>query len=178
MKGPYDKIPFFRFDEAAAAEFLAWRRGLEVRLRSDSLSPALEGHLAKYRKLVPALALIDHLAEGGNGGVGKEALLRALAMAEYLETHARRLYGATDTIDIIAAEAILAHIRKGAVKDGFTARDVHQSGWSKLTDREHVQRGLDLLVELDHLAAVTEKSNYGGRPKVSYRINPAIGGRP
>ena len=73
MKGPYDKIPFFRFDEAAAAEFLAWRRGLEVRLRSDSLSPALEGHLAKYRKLVPALALIDHLAEGGNGGVGKEA---------------------------------------------------------------------------------------------------------
>jgi Protein of unknown function (DUF3987) len=178
MKGPYDKIPFFRFDEEAAAEFLAWRSGLEVRLRSDSLSPALEGHLAKYRKLVPALALIDHLAEGGNGGVGKEALLRALAMAEYLETHARRIYGATDTIDIIAAEAILAHIRRGALKDGFTARDVHQSGWSKLTDREHVQRGLDLLVELDHLAAVTEKSNYGGRPKVSYRINPAIGGRP
>ena len=178
MKGPYDKIPFFRFDEEAAAEFLAWRSGLEVRLRSDSLSPALEGHLAKYRKLVPALALIDHLAEGGNGGVGKEALLRALAMAEYLETHARRLYGATDTIDIIAAEAILAHIRRGALKDGFTARDVHQSGWSKLTDREHVQRGLDLLAELDHLAAVTEKSNYGGRPKVSYRINPANGGRP
>ena len=55
---------------------------------------------------------------------------------------------------------------------------MHQSGWSKLTDREHVQRGLDLLAELDHLAAVTEKSNYGGRPKVSYRINPANGGRP
>src|SRR5215467_10270694 len=73
----------------------AWR----FRLRSDSLSPALEGHLAKYRKLVPALALIDHLAEGGNGGVGKEALLRALAMAEYLETHARRIYGATRRSD-------------------------------------------------------------------------------
>src|SRR5262249_26654096 len=115
IKGPYDKIPFFRFDEEAAAEFLAWRGGLQVRLRGDSLSPALEGHLAKYRKLVPALALIDLLAEGGNGGVGKEALLRALAMAEYLETHARRLYGATDTIDIIAAEAILAQIRRGAL---------------------------------------------------------------
>ena len=182
MKGPYDKIPFFRFDEAAAAEFLAWRRGLEVRLRSDSLSPALEGHLAKYRKLVPALALIDHLAEGGNGGVGKEALLRALAMAEYLETHARRLYGATDTIDIIAAEAILAHIRKGAVKDGFTARDVHQSGWSKLTDREHVQRGLDLLVELDHLAAPIFLVAMGGlwprsRPAAPTWSRPRGGGK-
>src|SRR5262249_52774668 len=51
MKGPYDKIPFFRFDDEAAAEFLAWREDLERRLRGDSLSPALEGHMAKYRKL-------------------------------------------------------------------------------------------------------------------------------
>jgi len=99
-------------------------------------------------------------------------------MAEYLETHARRIYGATDTVDIIAAEAILAHIRRGALKDGFTARDVHRPGWSKLTDQDHVRRGLDLLVELDHLAAdVTGNPGYGGRPKVSYRINPASRGQ-
>lgn len=140
------------------------------------LSPALEGHVAKYRKLVPALALIDHLAEGGRGGVGVEALLRVLAAAEYLETHARRIYGASDTVDIIAAEAILLHIRRGALKDGFTARDVHQSGWSKLTDREHVQRGLDLLAELGHLAAVTEKSNYGGGRRSPTRSTQRSGG--
>src|SRR5436309_2292450 len=75
-------------------------------------------------------------------------------MAEYLETHARRVYGATDTIDIIAAEAILTHIGRGNLKDGFTARDVHQRDGSRLTDRSHVQRGLDLLVDLDHLAEV------------------------
>jgi len=177
MKGPHDKIPCVRFDEEAAAEFLEWRAGLERRLRGDALSPALEGHLAKYRKLVPALALIDHLVEGKTGGVGREALLRALAVAEYLETHARRIYGATDTIDIIAAEAILTHIRRGALKDGFTARDVHRPGWSKLTDHDHVRRGLDLLVDLDHLAAqVSGNTGYGGRPKVSYRINPASRG--
>jgi Protein of unknown function (DUF3987) len=175
-KGPYDKIPFVRFDEEASAEFLDWRTGLERRLRGDELSPAIEGHIAKYRKLVPALALIDHLAEGKRGGVEREALLRALAMAEYLETHARRIYGATDTVDIVAAEAILAHIRRGALKDGFTARDVHRPGWSKLTDQDHVRRGLDLLVELDHLAEIAaQKTSYGGRPKVSYRINPASG---
>ena len=178
-KGPYDKVPFVRFDEEAAAEFLDWRAGLERRLRGDELSPALEGHLAKYRKLVPALALINHLVEGKRGGVGREALVRALAMAEYLETHARRTYGATDTVDIIAAETILLHIHRGALKDGFTARDVHRPGWSKLTDRDHVRRGLDLLVELDHVAAdVTGNPGYGGRPKLSYRINPATGVRP
>jgi len=38
-----------------------------------------------------------------------------------------------------------------------------------------VQRGLDLLVEFDHLAADTSggKPGYGGRPRVTYRINPA-----
>jgi Protein of unknown function (DUF3987) len=175
MKGTYDKIPFVRFDEAAAAEFLDWRRALERHLRSDELSPALEGHLAKYRKLVPALALIDHLAESGTGNVGAESLARALDMAEYLETHARRVYGATDAVDIIAAEAILAHIRRGDLQDNFTCRDVHQKDWSRLTDRDHVQRGIDLLVDLDHLSADTSggKPGHGGRPKVTYRMNPA-----
>jgi putative DNA primase/helicase len=98
-------------------------------------------------------------------------------MAEYLETHARRAYGATDTVDIIAAEAILGHIRGGALKDGFTARDIQRRDWSRLTDRDHIGRGLDLLVELDHLAEIAaQKTSYGGRPKVSYRINPASRG--
>jgi putative DNA primase/helicase len=178
MKGPYDKIPFLRFDENASAEFLDWRKGLEQRLRGDDLSPALEGHIAKYRKLVPALALIDHFVEGGAGGVRLEALLRALACAEYLESHAQRIYGASDAVDIVAAEAILSHIRRGDLEDGFTARDVYRPRWSKLTEHDHVQRGLDLLVELDHLAAVEAgKTIYGGRPKTSYRINPATRGR-
>ncbi len=41
--GQFDKIPHVRFDEGAAREFLDWRTGLERRLRSDELSPALEG---------------------------------------------------------------------------------------------------------------------------------------
>ena len=172
-KGPYDKLPCLRFDAEAGAEFLAWRKDLEARLRNGELSAVLEGHLAKHRKLVPALALINHLADGGKGEITIEALVRALAFANYLETHARRVYGASETIEIAAASAILTRIRKGDLKGEFTARDVHQHDWSGLTDRDHVQAGLNLLCDLDHIAEVKEPvGTYGGRPRVKYRINP------
>ena len=91
-KGPFDKIPCFRFDDAAHDEFLGWRTDLEKRLRSGDISPALEGHLAKYRKLVPALALINHIAEDDEGDVTQKSLVRALSFAGYLESHACRVY--------------------------------------------------------------------------------------
>src|SRR5262249_28654211 len=65
LKGEFDKFPYLRFDDDAQADFLVWRTDLEKRVRSGELSPALEGHLAKYRKLVPGLALINHIADNG-----------------------------------------------------------------------------------------------------------------
>jgi hypothetical protein len=175
LKGAYDKIPSFRFDDAALGEFVSYRTDLERRLRSGELSPALEGHLAKYRKLIPALALISHLADGGKGDVSQAAVLKALAFGTYLESHAKRVYGACNTVDIAAATTILSHIRNGDLVDGFTARDVHQKDWANLTDRDHVRAGLDLLTDLDCVIAVTEPvSAFGGRPKTTYRINPKV----
>jgi hypothetical protein len=175
LKGAYDKIPTFRLDDAALSEFLDYRTDLEGRLRSGNLSAAFEGHLAKYRKLIPALALINHLADGGKGDVSQAAVLKALAFGSYLESHAKRIYGASNTNEIAAATTILAHIRKGDLTDGFSVRDVHQKDWSNLTDRDHVKAGLDLLIDLDCIAAVTEPVGaFGGRPKVSYRINPKV----
>src|SRR5262249_37546052 len=136
QQNQYDQIPFLRFDEEAAAEFLEWRANLEGRLRSGEMAPALEGHMAKYRKLVPSLALINHLADDGDGPVGLESLLKALAFSKYLESHARRVYAASGVMEIVAAKAILLHLRRGDLKDGFTARDVHQRDWSGLTDRD------------------------------------------
>src|SRR5215467_3256591 len=145
-KGPFDKVPYLRFEEAAHEDFLRWRTDLERRLRSGEMSPALEGHLAKYRTLVPSLALINHLADGGAGPVSLRALLKALAAAYYLESHARRVYGSASESELAAAKAILKHIRNDDLKNGFTARDVHQRGWANLTEREQVGAGLSLLV--------------------------------
>ena len=172
-KGPYDKVPCLRFEEAAHEDFLGWRTDLERRLRSGEMSPALEGHLAKYRKLVPTLALMNHLADRGEGLVSQRALLRALATAHYLESHARRVYGSASEGELAAAKAILKHIRNGDLTDGFTARDVHQKGWAHLTEREDVGAGLSLLVDLDYLALSAPSAGVeGGRPKFTYLVNP------
>ena len=172
QRGPYDKTPFFRFDDAALEEFTHWREKLERRLRSHELPPAIEGHFAKYRKLVPALALINHLADGGEGSIKQSALHKAIAFSIYLESHARRVYGGADAAEVAAAKAILAHIRQDDLKDGFTARDVQRHCWSNLSDRQQVQAGLDLLVELDWLTVV--KTISSGRPKITYTINLAV----
>ena len=166
----FEAIPFLRFDESAQAYFSEWRETLEKQLRSGDLHPAMESHLSKYRKLVPSLALINHLADGGTGPVNEVATLRAISFAEYLESHARRAYAAGSEAEAAAAKAILGHIRKGDLKDGFTARDIHRRDWSSLTDRDQIQAGLNLLVECDWLAADFVKTT--GRSKTVYRINP------
>jgi len=96
-------------------------------------------------------------------------------VAEYLETHAHRAYSAGPEAETAAAKAILSHIRKGDLVDGFSARDVHRPRWSHLTDRGQVQGGLDLLCDLDWIVAVeVGNPGRGGRPTTHYRINPRL----
>jgi hypothetical protein len=173
QRDEYSPVSYLRLDDAAQDQFGNWRGDLERRLRSGEMLPALESHLAKYRKLVPSLALINHLADGDSGAISETAMLRALAFADYLETHARRAYGAGSVIETSAAKAILQHIRKGDLQDGFTAREIQRRGWSNLSERDRVQAGLDLLCDLDWLRAERcVAGTTGGRPSIAYRINP------
>ena len=109
--GEPDGLPFLRFDDGGLALFNEWRSDLEARLRGGDLHPAMESHLAKYRKLVPGLALILHLSSSGTGSVSERATLQALAWAEYLETHARRAYASISIAEGTAAKAIIERIR-------------------------------------------------------------------
>jgi putative DNA primase/helicase len=157
--------------------FRAWHADLEKRLRSGDLHPALESHLAKYRKLVPALALILDLADRVTrpddqmaGPVGAPAVQMAIAWSKYLESHARRAYGCVTAVAADTAKAILTKIRTGDLKTEFGSRDIWRPGWSKLTDRETVDAGLQMLVDYDWLDA--EKVATGGRPQTVYKLNP------
>jgi putative DNA primase/helicase len=168
-----NSIPFLRFSDEAQERFDAWRARLEVRLRSGSESEAFESHLAKYRSLVPSLALLYHLAEARKGPVSASALSRAIATGEYLEGHARRVYATTLAPDVAAAHALAAKLRARELKDGFTLRDVYQKGWSGLADKQSVEPAIGVLIDLDWL--VPERDEHtGGAPKTRYRINPRI----
>ncbi|MEK4035810.1 DUF3987 domain-containing protein [Methylocystis sp. IM3] len=165
-------LPYFRFAPAALDAFREWRADLEKRLRSGELSPALESHLSKFRKTVPALALINHVSDGGRDAIGETAVLRALAFAEYLESHARRAYAAGGETETTAATAILKRIRSGDLKDGFTTRELWRNKWSGLTDLEHVKAGVWLLADLNYLAPTKKDGTGGGRPTTTFTVNP------
>jgi Protein of unknown function (DUF3987) len=168
-------LPYLRFDANAQGVFNNWLHDLHVLIRDDELTPALQSHFSKYPKLVPALVLVNHLAEPDAKGPTPEAAIRkAIRFARYLESHARRIYASGAEAETSAAKAILAKIRKGDLRDGFSAREIHQRGWSRLSDREDVQAGLDLLCDLDWIAEAERKSGpAGGRPTKVFRINPA-----
>jgi putative DNA primase/helicase len=166
-------VAFLRFSPDALEAFIEWRTGMEARIRSGELNPALESHFAKYRKTVPALALMLHLADGGRGPVSLAATLRALAWSEYLASHALRCYGATVAGEVQAARRIMKRIRACELSDEFKARDIYRAQWSELTDRDAVKAGLDLLVSHNYLRESEQLAKtVGGRPTLVYRINP------
>ena len=62
-----EAIPFVNFAPQVQVLFDEWRSQLEARVRGGTEHPAMESHLAKYRSLVPSLALLIHQSlESGN----------------------------------------------------------------------------------------------------------------
>lgn len=169
-------LPFVRFDDLAQKMFDLWREGLEHRLRQDDLLPALEAHLAKYRSLVPSLALVFHLLSGHTGSVKHESLQLALRWAEFLEAHALRLYSTVVHADAHAAQMLAKHIRKRDLDSPYTPRQVVQKGWEGLGTTECVLAAIEVLAEHGWITRHEEKpkGNRGGRPSVRCEVNPKI----
>ena len=166
-----DGIPFLRFDSAAQNLFDQWRTGLEGCLRSGDEHPAIESHLAKYRSLVPSLALLVHLVDEPRGGpISVEAITRAIHWSHYLESHARRLYSAVTAREVQTAKKILNKIAGGKLCDGFALRNVYHKQWAGLSDRDDVAAGVALLIDLDYLRETSKPTK--SRPRTRYLVNP------
>jgi hypothetical protein len=159
-----------RFSPEAQEIFEDWRQGFEVRLRRGDMSPALESHFSKYRKLVPALALVCALADDEQE-VGDGSLLRALAWCDLLRSHALKVYG-IGTSDVEGAKALLSKIKDGKVNDEFAVRDVQKKGWTYLTETKDVRGAADCLEQYGYLYEVVEQTP--GRARSFYRINPEV----
>lgn len=163
-------VPFLHYTPEAQEMFTEWRTHFELRFLDDSLAPCMANHLAKYRSLIPSLALLIHLADNGCGPVSNVALSKALRWATYLETHAHRLYSSVLSAGPVAATALLQRIHSGVLGTSFALRDVQQKGWSGLNNREAIAEALELLVDLDWLQKT--KTPTKGCPRTRYLVSP------
>jgi len=174
-------IPSIRFDNEAQALFDEWRAELEAKVSSEE-STLIEAHLAKYRSLMPSLALLIHLAEVADRNsvltpVTVDAAARAAAWCEYLESHARRVYGMQAMAEVEGARTLLAKLLRGDIQSPFTARQVYRNHWSRLTSPAEVEAACSILSDHDWLM-VEEVRGDTGRPTVTYTMNPKAAKKP
>jgi hypothetical protein len=170
-----DGVPFLRFDGDAQELFDAWRENLMNRLRGGDEHAAIEAHLAKYPSLLPSLALICHLADAiaaPVGSVGLASATRAVALCDFFEAHARRLYQIVTAQELKAATVLLGKLRTGKLGPRFTARDAYRPQWAGLTDRDIVEKALTVLVDHGWLRAAVVET--GGRPSTTYEAHPRV----
>jgi hypothetical protein len=167
-------IPVLKFNDEAQEIFNKWWALLENSLRAGERHPALESHLSKYRKLVPALALLDHLISGNAGAVGVDSLKRALSWHNFLFSHAERAYSTVVCSGLEGARCLLNHIKKGDLSDGFTIRDIYRKGWTSLSTSKEASDAVEHLLDLGWLRSLRDeqKSPFDGRSTSRFFINP------
>lgn len=163
----------YKFTPGAQDMFDVWRKEFEGKLRLGEYQPAMESHLSKYRKLVPAIALVCALADGEKA-VSEVSLARALDWSEYLQSHANRAYAAGISLSSEVATALLKKIQNREISNGFKRADIYLKGWSMLSDPEEVNAATELLCVLGYLHKDETRHPKGGRPRETYYINPLI----
>lgn len=174
----------WRFTPDAQAIYWEWVEPFEREVRGDTLHPALVSHLSKYRKLVPALALIFALIDTPDSGnlIDTPELVRALAWLEYLRSHAERVYAAATVPETSGAKTLLAKLqggklidRDGVMMESFTAREVSQKHWTGLDNPEAVRKAANLLADYGYLDRETPPIGpTGGRPSTRYHLHPCL----
>lgn len=173
------QTPYFRFADDAQGVFNDWLTDVEAKLRTDE-EPVLQEHLGKYRSLMPSLALIFHLLNLAHfpsvnaGPVSKECAEQAAAWCEYLETHARRVYGMVTNMTAQAAVHLAKRLTKGELRERFTVRDIYRKGWSILGDKQVIEDACEELVNLGWLREQFTPPAQGQKRKTEYLLHPKV----
>lgn len=164
-----------RFSIEAQDLFRAWMEEIQTDARSGSLSSTMESHLLKMPATVASLALLFELIDGGRFEVGEGAIRLALGWAEYLRSHAERLYASGNAVVEDGARLIVE--RRGQLPPPFTIRDVWKKGWAGVSDREAAEAAIEMLMATHHCHEVEKPpSANGGRPTTAFAWHPSLAG--
>jgi putative DNA primase/helicase len=148
--------PALRFDDQAAQAFKTWMEDHMNALKRSDEGEALIAHLSKYRKLVPALALIDHVCNldrfGSTGSIDKSSVERAILLADILSSHARKVYNDETSPVVEKANRLLKAARKITGKTRvWTVRDICRANRKGMKTKEDVIPVIKLLMEYGHV---------------------------
>jgi putative DNA primase/helicase len=170
-----DNALILRFAPDAQALYVEWSNELESRIRGDDLPPIMQAHLAKYRSLMPSLALLFSLADGALESVNLRHASQAADWCEYLEPHANRIYASRISPEQSAALTLSRKLTAGWKRsDGrFSLRDVYRNCWTGLITPDECRAVLRLLEEYRWVRPEGNDS-HPGRPSEYYLINPRI----
>ena len=167
------QIPVATFSDDAQELFIDWLSELEAEISSPDIHPAIESHLAKYRSLIPSIALLIHIGSGDQiGQIRIDELEKAISWGKYLKSHALRIYGLALNNKGRVAKILLNKIKAGKLNNPFVIRDVKRAQWQGLTDDLSVDNALTVLLDGEYLKIT--KTPTGGKPKIEYHINPNI----
>ncbi|MGB9418284.1 MAG: YfjI family protein [Acidobacteriaceae bacterium] len=164
-----------KFTPDAQALFQGWLRLLEARLCGDDLPSVMKAHLAKFRSLMPSLALLFSLADGLLQAVDLHHAQLAADWCGYLEAHANRIYASRINPAQLAAITLSRRLLTGWKRDEghFALRDVYRSGWTGFGTPEESRAALLLLEEAAWIRREGQ-APVPGRPSESFSINPRL----
>lgn len=168
---PNKGLSYLRFNNTAQKMFDEWRQELEYKLRNTKEHPVLESHFAKYRGLIPSLALIFHFAEPKNHSlreIDENSLSIALAFSEYLESHTRRIYNLSERVDLELACILLIKFKERRIQSPFALRDIYRKNWKGLKNQAVIQKAINELIDKGIL-----KTDIKNNSSI-YLINPNI----
>lgn len=178
------KTQTFNFSPPAQKIFDDWRSKLEERLLSKEYSDTLMSHFAKYRSLMPSLALIFYLVKTVGDDIDPVAVDEvsaklAINWCVYLESHARRLYASSESPSMESARALLAKIKKGDVSDGFSPYTVYcGKHWSNLETPEKVNAAIKVLEDFGWVVVQSiqgqDKLGRPSKPSTKVYVHPSI----
>jgi len=167
LEGDLANPTILKFLPDAQKLFDTWYDKNQNLVRSATLSPQLESHLAKYVSLFPSLALIIHAVDSSPGGsIGIQSAKKALAWCEYLESHARRVYALADG-PIGSAKALQKRLHN--MPNPFRIGAINSKNWHGLTTTDQIHEALNSLCEHGHLQKVVSGTT---RPATDYFKHP------
>ena len=164
-----------KFCEQAQIVFVDWYKqtiqAIDELLKEGQVD--LSSHVTKYRNLVPSLALIIELTEDSEAScITESSITKAVLWANYLITHAKRIYSIQDKSAVIA-ELLLD--KRDRLKFGFSPSEVTQNSWGGLVKTEDIKQGIAVLERHNYLFKINKTtSSKGGRPSEKYRWNNTL----